>query len=64
MKYVEEIAKIENHLREHPHDYQSKVELMILRSKQVNYNHSQAMNLRKKRVAEIRRRREQNEKSE
>lgn len=61
MNYVEQKAKLENHLIEHPHDYQSKVQLMMLESKQIDYEHEQAMNLRMKRLAKIRR--EQDEKS-
>lgn len=53
--YVEELAKLENHLIEHPADYQSKVQYMILRSRQTDYEFEQAMNMRSKRIAEIRR---------
>jgi len=55
MYYVEKITALEDHVKEHPKDYQAVIALMIARSDQYEYERKQKMIERKKNVAKYRR---------
>ena len=54
MDYVEKINRMEAHLKEHPHDYQTVIAKMKLTSKLYDKAMKQSRNARLKRLAEIR----------
>lgn len=51
-----QIQRIEKHLVNHPNDYQSVIQLMIIRSRQIDYINRKAMIPIKRRLSEINRR--------
>ena len=51
-----EIKVMENHLREHPNDWQTVVQLLKTKSEQIEYEQRQAMIPILRRLSEIRRR--------
>lgn len=53
---LSKIDRIDNHLISHPHDYQSVIARMKLYSKAIDYQQRQIANKRLKKVAEYRRR--------
>lgn len=55
--YSEQIERMENHLLSHPKDAQTKVQLMIARSRQIDNQYKNAMIPILKRVAKIRKER-------
>lgn len=55
MDYVEKLNRMDRHLAEHPHDYQTVISRMKTASAAHDYQQKQKVNIRLKRVAEIRR---------
>lgn len=56
---VERVERLEKHLQEHPTDYQAVIAYMIARSDMIEHQSYQRMIERKKRVAEIRKKRKE-----
>lgn len=57
MKYEERVVRLEEHLKTHPTDYQAVVAHLKARSDLIEHRMYLRMIERKKRVAEVRRRR-------
>ena len=55
MYYVEKIVNLQNHVKDNPKDYQAVIALLIARSDQIAYERRHKMNMRIKKVAEYRR---------
>ena len=55
MDYVKKIERMDNHLREHPHDYQTVIARIKLASDAIDYQMHKEACMRLKRVAEVRR---------
>lgn len=56
-KHIEKVKKIEEHLKEHPTDYQAVIAHLKARSDAIDYAQKQKLIERHKRLAEIRRKR-------
>ena len=61
MKYIEKVERLEEHLKEHPTDYQAVVALLKRRSDLIEHRAWLRMIERKKAVAEVRRQRREKE---
>ena len=59
MKYIEKVERLEEHLKEHPTDYQAVVALLKRRSDLIEHRAWLRMTERKKKVAEIRKQRKE-----
>lgn len=59
MNHIEKVERLEEHLREHPTDYQAVVALLKRRSDLIEHRAWLQMIERRKRVAEIRKRRKE-----
>lgn len=55
MDYISRIERIDNHLRQHPTDYQSVIARMKLASDAFDYQQKKKSDYRLKRLAEVRR---------
>lgn len=55
MDYVKKIERMDNHLREHPHDYQTVIARLKTVSDAIDYQQHKRVCMRLKRVAEVRR---------
>lgn len=55
MDYIKKIERINNHLRQHPSDYQSVIARMKLVSDAFDYEQKKKADYRLKRIAEVRR---------
>lgn len=55
MDYVKKLARIDEHLREHPHDYQTVISRMKVASDAYEHTIHQRKIVRLKRLAEVRR---------
>ena len=64
MKIEERVERLESHLREHPSDYQAVIALLKARSDMIEHRVWLRMVERKRRVAEIRKRRKERESNE
>ena len=60
MDYEEKIRRMDEHLKEHPTDYQTVIARMKTASKFVDHERQKVVNARLKRIAEIRQRRKAN----
>lgn len=56
MDYVKKIQRMDEHLRQHPHDYQTVIARLKLASKAVDYEYHKVSCMRLKRLAEIKKR--------
>lgn len=61
MKYIERVERLEEHLKEHPTDYQAVIALLKRRSDLIEHRAWLRMIERKKAVAEVRRQRREKE---
>lgn len=59
MKYIEKVERLEEHLKEHPTDYQAVVALLKRRSDLIEHRAWLKMIERRKKVAEIRKQRKE-----
>ena len=59
MKYEQRVARLEEHLREHPKDYQAVIAHLKAKSDLIEHRSWLRMIERKKRVAEIRKQRKE-----
>lgn len=57
MKYLQRVERLEKHLSEHPKDYQAVIAYMVAKSDLIEHGQYLQMIERKKRLAEVRRRR-------
>lgn len=57
MKYLQRVERLEEHLKEHPTDYQAVIAHMIAKSDLIEHGRYLQTIERQKRLAEIRRRR-------
>ena len=55
MNYTEKLQRMDNHLREHPHDYQTVISRLKVASEAFDYEQKKKLSIRLKRVAEVRR---------
>ena len=55
MDYTKKLEQMDNHLREHPKDYQTVISRMKVASDAYDYELKQRRNYRLKRLAEVRR---------
>lgn len=55
MDYLKKLNRMDNHLREHPHDYQTVIARIKLASDAIDYQMHKEACMRLKRVAEVRR---------
>lgn len=55
MDYEARLSKMNNHLRAHPHDYQTVVSMLKMHSRAIDHERKQRMNARLRTLAEIRR---------
>lgn len=55
MDYIRKLEQMDNHLREHPHDYQTVISRMRVASDAYDYQQKQKRNYRLKRLHEVRR---------
>lgn len=62
MKYIEKLEKLDKHIAENPKDYQAVIARLKTYSDAIDHERKHKMDMRLKRVAEIRRKR--HEKSE
>lgn len=63
MDYVEKARKLEEHISKHPTDYQAVIAHLIMRSKAFEHEKHMQMIERRKRVAEFRRKLDEQEQS-
>lgn len=56
-KHIEKVKKLEEHLKEHPTDYQAVIAHLKARSDAIDYAQKRKLIERHKRIAEIRRKR-------
>ena len=59
MDYIETLEKLDKHIANNPNDYQAVIARLKTRSDAINYERKHAMDMRLKKVAEIRRKYEQ-----
>lgn len=59
MDIVERLNRLDRHIAENPKDYQAVIARLKTRSDAIDYARKHAMDMRLKRVAEIRRKHEQ-----
>ena len=57
MVYAEKLQRIDRHLEEHPHDYQSVIARLKLQSDIIDHQMQKQRSMRLKRLSEIRRKR-------
>lgn len=55
MKSLDRLERLSRHLEDHPSDYQARIALLKIRSDVIEYSLRQRRNAKLKRVAEIRR---------
>ena len=55
MDYAKKLERMDNHLREHPHDYQTVISRLKVASDAYDYQQKKKADMRLKRVAEVRR---------
>lgn len=51
--YAKEIEQMEEHLREHPNDYQTQISLLVAKSNYLYYEHEHSMIPTKRRISRI-----------
>ena len=56
MNYEEKITRMRKHLSDNPADYQTVISLLKVNSKRIDHERKKALDMRSKRVAELRRR--------
>lgn len=56
MDYEEKITRMRKHLSDNPADYQTVISLLKVNSKRIDHERKKAQDMRSKRVAEMRRR--------
>lgn len=61
MDYIEKLDKLDKHIAKNPKDYQAVISRLKTRSDAIDYARKQKMDMRLKRVAEIRRKRHEQE---
>lgn len=54
MDYKAKLERMDNHLREHPHDYQTVISRLKVASDAYDYQQKKKVDMRLKRVAEVR----------
>lgn len=59
MEYIEKLERLDRHLSEHPHDYQSVISRMKLASDIYDHEQERRRHARRKSLAEIKRRLEE-----
>lgn len=59
MDYEKKLKKMDEHLKEHPHDYQTVISRMKTNSDAIDHKRKQSRNERLARLAEIRRQRKE-----
>lgn len=64
MDYKEKIRKMNEHLSEHPADYQTVISLLKVNSKRISHERKVRQDMRSRRVAEMRRRLEEEDANE
>lgn len=64
MDYEEKIKKMNEHLSEHPADYQTVISLLKVNSKRISHERKVRQDMRSRRVAEMRRRLEEEDADE
>ena len=55
MDYISRLEKMDKHLQEHPHDYQTVIARLKLASEAIDYERHKRASMRLKRLAEIKR---------
>lgn len=55
MDYAKKLDRMDEHLREHPHDYQTVISRLKVASDAFDYQQKKRTDMRLKRVAEVRR---------
>lgn len=55
MDYAKKLDRMDNHLREHPHDYQTVISRLKVASDAYDYQQKKTIDKRLARVAEVRR---------
>ena len=58
MDYAEKLDRMDRHLQDHPHDYQTVIARLKVASRAIDYATKKDRDMRLKRLAEIRRKRE------
>ena len=64
MDYIEKFDKLDKHIAKNPKDYQAVIARLKTRSDAIDYARKQKMDMRLKRVAEIRRKRHEQKQNE
>ena len=59
MDYIEKLDRLDKHIKDNPTDYQAVISRLKTQSKAIDYYRKKQVNMRLKRVAEIRRKYEQ-----
>lgn len=59
MDYIEKLDKLDKHIQDNPKDYQAVISRLKTQSKAIDYYRKQHVNMRLKKVAEIKRKYEQ-----
>lgn len=59
MDYAEKLDRMDRHLQDHPHDYQTVIARLKVASRAIDYATKKDRDMRLKRLAEIRRKREE-----
>lgn len=59
MDYIEKLDKLDKHIQENPKDYQAVISRLKTQSKAIDHYRKREVNMRLKRVAEIKRKYEQ-----
>ncbi len=59
MDYAEKLDRMDRHLQDHPHDYQTVIARLKVTSQAIDYATKKDRDMRLKRLAEIRRKREE-----
>ena len=55
MDYIQKLERMDEHLKRHPHDYQTVIARLKLASEAIDYERHKRASMRLKRLAEIKR---------
>lgn len=64
MDYAKRLEKMDKHLEEHPHDYQTVIARLKTQSDMIDHQMKKSSRMRLKRLAEIRRKRKERKNGE
>ena len=59
MDYAERLDRMDRHLQDHPHDYQTVIARLKVTSQAIDYAMKKERDMRLKRLAEVRKKREE-----